>query len=191
MLTELPELGQLVEVRRRLWAVMDIQQSSPVLGDRAEKQNLVTLASLDEDAIGESLVAIWELEPGARVLDVSELPKIEGYDSCDRLEAFLDAVRWGATTNADRTLLQSPFRSGIEIQDYQLDPLVRAVDMARVNLLIADDVGLGKTIASTRRPCDCRTRRGSPPSPTCGRRTRRRRDTAAASTGRPRCAASS
>lgn len=146
MLTELPELGQLVEVRRRLWAVMDIQQSAPVLGDRAEKQNLVTLASLDEDAIGESLVAIWELEPGARVLEVAELPKIEGYDSCDRLEAFLDAVRWGATTNADRTLLQSPFRSGIEIQDYQLDPLVRAVDMARVNLLIADDVGLGKTI---------------------------------------------
>src|SRR5262249_21296510 len=32
------------------------------------------------------------------------------------------------------------------IQDFQLDPLVRAIDMARTNLLIADDVGLGKTI---------------------------------------------
>jgi superfamily II DNA or RNA helicase len=62
------------------------------------------------------------------------------------LEAFLDAVRWGATTNADRSFLQAPFRSGISIEDYQLDPLVRAIDMARVNLLIADDVGLGKTI---------------------------------------------
>jgi superfamily II DNA or RNA helicase len=62
------------------------------------------------------------------------------------LEAFLDAVRWGAVTNADRSFLQSPFRSGITIEDYQLDPLVRAVEMARVNLLIADDVGLGKTI---------------------------------------------
>jgi superfamily II DNA or RNA helicase len=62
------------------------------------------------------------------------------------LEAFLDAVRWGAATNADRSFLQSPFRSGITIEDYQLDPLVRAIDMARVNLLIADDVGLGKTI---------------------------------------------
>ncbi len=146
MLVELPELGQLVEVRRRQWVVMDIQQSAPALGERAERQNLVTLASLDEDSMGESLVAVWELEPGARALDAAELPKIEGFDSCDRLEAFLDAVRWGATTNADRTLLQSPFRSGIEIQDYQLDPLVRAIDMARVNLLIADDVGLGKTI---------------------------------------------
>ena len=42
--------------------------------------------------------------------------------------------------------LQAPFRSGIEIEDYQLDPVVRALRMPRVNLLIADDVGLGKTI---------------------------------------------
>jgi SNF2 family DNA or RNA helicase len=42
--------------------------------------------------------------------------------------------------------IQSPFRSGIEIEDYQLDPVVRAIQMPRVNLLIADDVGLGKTI---------------------------------------------
>jgi len=109
-------------------------------------QHLVTLGSLDEDALDESLAVIWQLEPGARILETAGLPALDGYDSCERLEAFLDAIRWGATTHADRSLLQSPFRSGIEIQDYQLDPLVRAVDMARVNLLIADDVGLGKTI---------------------------------------------
>ncbi len=62
------------------------------------------------------------------------------------IDAFLDAVRWGAATNADRGFLQAPFRSGVSIEDFQLDPLVRAIDMARVNLLIADDVGLGKTI---------------------------------------------
>ncbi|RBL66735.1 helicase, partial [Pseudomonas sp. MWU13-2625] len=39
-------------------------------------------------------------------------------------------------------------RSGVEIEDYQLDPLARAIQMPRVNLLIADDVGLGKTIES-------------------------------------------
>ena len=45
-----------------------------------------------------------------------------------------------------RANIQSPFRSGIDIEDYQLDPVVRAIQMPRVNLLIADDVGLGKTI---------------------------------------------
>jgi SNF2 family DNA or RNA helicase len=47
---------------------------------------------------------------------------------------------------SDRGFLQAPFRSGVSIEDFQLDPMVRAIDMARANLLIADDVGLGKTI---------------------------------------------
>ena len=92
--------------------------------------------------MGEEIQVVWQMEAGAQVLEKAGLPSITGWDSNDRLEAFLDAVRWGAVTNADRSFLQSPFRSGITIEDYQLDPLVRAVEMARVNLLIADDVGL-------------------------------------------------
>jgi len=62
------------------------------------------------------------------------------------LAVFLNAVRWGASVSADGRALQAPFRSGIDIEDYQLDPLVRAIQMPRANLLIADDVGLDKTI---------------------------------------------
>ena len=62
------------------------------------------------------------------------------------MQAFLDAVRWGAISQVDDRALQSPFRSGIEVDEYQLDPVVRALSMPRVNLPIADDVGLGKTI---------------------------------------------
>ncbi|MFG8415406.1 DISARM system SNF2-like helicase DrmD [Pseudomonas aeruginosa] len=137
-----PEPGQLVEVRRRQWVVAEVDAST----QGAERQHAVTLSSIDEDALGEELRVIWEIEPGAHVIERAGLPAITGQDDSDTLEAFLDAVRWGAATNADRGFLQAPFRSGVSIQDFQLDPLVRAIDMARVNLLIADDVGLGKTI---------------------------------------------
>lgn len=139
----LPESGQLVEVRRRQWVVTNVQGYA-FKGNG--EQHIVTLSSLDEDALGEELQVVWQIEPGAQVLEKAGMPRITGTDSEDRLDAFLNAVRWGAVTNADRSFLQAPFRSGITIEDYQLDPLVRAIDMARVNLLIADDVGLGKTI---------------------------------------------
>ena len=139
-----PEPGQLVEVRRRQWVVADVTSSK--LASASASQHLVTLSSIDEDALGEELEVIWEIEPGAQVIERAGLPSITGQDDSKTLDAFLDAVRWGAATNADRGFLQAPFHSGVTIEDFQLDPLVRAIDMARVNLLIADDVGLGKTI---------------------------------------------
>ena len=140
-----PEAGQLVAVRNRQWIVADVN-TAPMLRGQSE-QSLVDLASIDEDALGEELQVIWEIEPGAHVIERAGLPAVAGrFDDPEILEAFLDAVRWGAATNVDRGYLQAPFRSGISIEDFQLDPLVRAIDMARTNLLIADDVGLGKTI---------------------------------------------
>ena len=102
------------------------------------------LLSVEDDALGEELQVIWEIEPGATVIEKVALPEPTGFDAPDRLDAFLDAVRWGAASTADVRNIQSPFRSGIDIEDYQLDPVVRAIQMPRVNLLIADDVGLGQ-----------------------------------------------
>jgi len=58
----------------------------------------------------------------------------------------VDAVRWGAVTSADANSYQAPFRSGANVEAYQLEPLRRALQAPRTNLLLADDVGLGKTI---------------------------------------------
>jgi len=145
-----PEQGQLVSVRSRQWVVNDVKPSSlpaaPLKPQFTHSQNLLTLSSVEDDGLGEELQVVWEIEPGARVIEKVALPEPTGFDAPDKLDAFLDAVRWGAGSTADLKNIQSPFRSGVEIEDYQLDPVVRAIQMPRVNLLIADDVGLGKTI---------------------------------------------
>jgi superfamily II DNA or RNA helicase len=146
----IPEVGQLVDVRQRRFIVTDVMASSlprdPLALRQAGAHHLVTLTSVEDDALGEEIQIIWEVEIGAQVHETLVLPTPDGFDSPHRLAAFLSAVRWGAVSSADVRALQAPFRSGIEIEDYQLDPVVRAIQMPRVNLLIADDVGLGKTI---------------------------------------------
>jgi|GEM_PF-1971401 len=103
-----PEPGQIVQVRNLRFVVADVNRGSLPTGSLAEglnhAQHLVSLTSIEDDALGEELRVVWELEPGARIFDDANL------------------------------------------KDYQLDPLVRAIQMQRVNLLIADDVGFGKTV---------------------------------------------
>src|SRR5262249_12060868 len=138
-----PEENQLVRVRGQHWVVSVVRPNA-----HDEPQHLVELTSVEDDGLGEDLTVVWEVEPGARILEKETFPTPQRgrFDDPERLAAFLDAVRWGAVNSADSRALQAPFRSGITIEDYQLDPVVRALSMPRVNLLIADDVGLGKTI---------------------------------------------
>ncbi|MFC5947040.1 DISARM system SNF2-like helicase DrmD [Pseudonocardia lutea] len=133
-------VGDRVQVRGRTWVVGAV--------DAGEHTTCVTLQSVEDGEYGRTLDVIWEVEVDRRILPAGSLPEItaEGFDAPTRLAAFLDAVRWSAVTSAETRTLQAPFRSGVAIEDYQLEPVARAVGAPRVNLLLADDVGLGKTI---------------------------------------------
>ncbi len=69
-----------------------------------------------------------------------------GFDEPRLFSALLHTLRWSCVTATDPKLFQAPYRAGIEVKAYQLAPLKMALGMPRVNLFIADDVGLGKTI---------------------------------------------
>ncbi len=153
-MTTAPEVNALVEVRGRRWVVSEVDAGSREpsgrsgqRGDAGIANTVVTLQSVEDGRYGETLDVVWEIEPGRQVLPAGSLPELaDRFDPPQRLAAFLDAVRWSAVTSADTTLLQAPFRSGVAVEDYQLEPVARAVEAPAVNLLLADDVGLGKTI---------------------------------------------
>jgi len=123
-------VGSLVRVRQREWVVLP-DSTEDVL-------RLRPLGGTDEEVAGVH-VGLEAVEPASFALPDPNQPG--DYRSARLLR---EAVRLGFRSSA------GPFRSfariAVEPRPYQLVPLLMALKLDPVRLLIADDVGIGKTI---------------------------------------------
>ena len=88
----LPEPGQLVMVRQRHFVVLDVQKSTlpadAVHSGGHSPQHVMSLSSVEDDALGEEIRVIWELEPGARAYERVSLPQPTDFDDPAQMDAF-------------------------------------------------------------------------------------------------------
>lgn len=123
-------VGSLVKARGREWVVLPETQD-----------DLVVLRPLGgtEDEVTGICLSLETVEQAQ--FDLPDPKEVGDYRSCRLLR---DAVRLGFRSSA------GPFRSfarlAVEPRPYQLVPLLMALKLDPVRILIADDVGIGKTV---------------------------------------------
>ena len=147
---EIPSLGQMVIVRQRPAIVEDISEYSTA----DETLHAVEVRYIDGWNYPERDSLIWQREWNPKVIKGNMIPKIfdTNPDSYDIFTNFINAYRWSTVNKVnineseDNINLIAPWQSAIQVEDYQLYPLMKALLMPRISLLLADDVGLGKTI---------------------------------------------
>ena len=152
----IPRPGMLATVRNRRGTVTSV---SPFDGE-AGRLHLVHLEYRDGGSPSDERL-LWELEPRKTLLEPTALPDPSRSDPMPPadFDALLRAARWTALSpylgldgegrEEGEEVIASPFHGGVRVEDFQLVPLLKALRMPRVSLLIADDVGLGKTIEAS------------------------------------------
>ncbi|MDW7711191.1 MAG: DISARM system SNF2-like helicase DrmD [Deferrisomatales bacterium] len=147
-----PREGMMAVVRNRRAMIMGVQ---PFDADESGRYHLVEVEYADGTGV-ETDEVLWEVEPGTEVLEPSALPRVEHTAPMEprEFDAMVRASRWSALTPSlpfsglddDRPPLAAPLYGAIYPEAYQLVPVLRALEMPRVALMLADAVGLGKTI---------------------------------------------
>ena len=148
---KVPRAGMLATVRNRRGVVAAVEPFSGQDGTT----HLVHVEYKDAQSPPEERL-LWELEPKCDLLEPNAMPRSEDDPMAPAdFDALVRAARWTALSpyldpDGEGPLLRepiaSPFHGSVRVEDYQLVPLLKALRMPRVSLLIADDVGLGKTV---------------------------------------------
>ncbi|MFN9288181.1 MAG: DISARM system SNF2-like helicase DrmD [Planctomyces sp.] len=147
-----PRIGMFATVRNRRGLTTSVEPFDGPAG----RLHLVHIEYKDEQYPRDERL-IWELEPAGQLLEPTALPNVgnSGPMPPEDYDALLRATRWSAATPfldpdgsgpLGRLPVSSPFHGAVQVDDFQLVPLLKALRMPRVSLLIADDVGLGKTV---------------------------------------------
>jgi superfamily II DNA or RNA helicase len=137
-MSAVPQPGAVIQLRSATWKVLGL--STLKRGYREIHCRGVSGLVRDKEAR-----FVWELEKGARVLDPASVQLVP--DCSPGLidtKLHLEAAFRGTPTTTRRPLTLG--RAAIDDLSFQHLPVERALAQDRVRLLIADDVGLGKTL---------------------------------------------
>lgn len=151
---QFPRPGMLATVRNRRGIISAVDSFG---ADSPEgRLHLVRVEYTDGDGVPEDTV-LWEREHGCDLLQPNALPRVAADPAMvpQEFDAVVRAARWSALTaflhpdgsgRAQDPSVSSPFFGAVQVEDFQLVPLLKALRMPRISLLLADDVGLGKTV---------------------------------------------
>ncbi|MFY0637279.1 DEAD/DEAH box helicase [Maricaulis maris] len=137
-ITSSPVPGAIVRIRSAHWKIQE-----KIIGRRG--YNVVRCHGLSGLTKSKAAEFVWELEPDRKVLDPAAINLVADTSPgvIDTKLYLASAFRSTHTTSKKPLLLG---QAAIDDLTFQHLPVERALSQDRVRLLIADDVGLGKTL---------------------------------------------